>query len=536
MAEQSTFTVAQLIDQAERFDVPEVQRLFTARPEWVVLLIDSLYRGIGVGAPLLWSPREGAPDSRYRCESTADYWIIDGQGRLTGTLAAFGIRPPWIAGEQWEAMGGPEREVAVAFTPLGQTNFVQYKPGERCQIRLRDLLDPGPGGLSKLLRETTGTMPDAVMIETLAVLAQRLRDAAFHVYWQDGGLRNVVDAFIRHNQRGSGRFLSREECDLAVLALSCPGLQRDIIDPAVADVAAAGFPLTLDRRRIFAVMKVLTPVKLRMCMADNPDRLRAVAYTAVAGARAVAEYLSRCGIAGDELFARRPLALVLATLFARFPQSASRDFARRWLAQALASGRYDFGGNQFADSDASAVARCTTLDDAETVLAARIAQFTEPQLDPEDLTTSHSAAGKAWTLYALACHAQTCGPVSDLADPTIGAGDPALQLHPLWPHTASRTRRTLAAYAMMTEASAERIAAVGGFTVDAYLDLRCSDQSLHAQQICRPSSDTDVEEVVRHRTVALVDMIGGFLARLEPLAPPPLVGADVALPRALETA
>ena len=341
MAEQSTYTVAQLIDSADQFDVPEIQRLFTASPEWVVRLIDSLHRGIGIGAPILWNPRGAAPESRYRCGSNSPYFIVDGQGRITGTLAAFGIRPPWIAPDQWVALNGPACEVAVSFSPAGDLRFAPYVPGERFQIRLRDLMDVADGRLGTLLRTATGTTPDVEIIAKLATLAQRLKDAVLMVHWQSGGLQDITDAFRRHNQRGSGRVLSNEECDLAVLSFRCPGLQRDIVDPAVDDAAAAGFPATFDRRRVFTVLKMLTPVKARRTMGHDPDLLRTLALEAVSGVRAACDYLHGCGITGDELLARPSTSLVLAALFARFPQAACGDFARRWLALTLAGGQYD---------------------------------------------------------------------------------------------------------------------------------------------------------------------------------------------------
>ena len=134
--------------------------------------------------------------------------------------------------------------------------------------------------------------------------------------------------------------------------------------------------------------------------------------------------------------------------------------------------------------------------------------------------TNNHAAGPLWTLYALACHAQTRGPVSDLGDPAVGPGDTAMGFHPLWPRSRGK-QRSLASYALMTPETATTIAETGGFGADAYRILRCSDQALHSQLIRRPVGEraTDVQAEAHCRATAILDMITDFIDRLGPLAP-----------------
>lgn len=235
MAEQSEFTIRQILELAEHFDVPEVQRELVADARWCAAVIDSLFQEIPLGAPLLYEANEHAerPAGRYRDASHARWWIINGQQRLTAVLAAFGRRPPWIPDETWEALGGPQREVAVRFTKAGTVSFHPHKAGAPLQIRLSELLSAAEKNTVHRLLARTAVPYPAQYVERLVALAERLLGMRVKVDWLHGDMDKAVTAFIRHNQASASKRLAPEEYRLATLSMRCPGLQRDVIDPAV---------------------------------------------------------------------------------------------------------------------------------------------------------------------------------------------------------------------------------------------------------------------------------------------------------------
>jgi hypothetical protein len=86
-------TVSEAIERAVsgEWDVPEFQRQFVWQPSQVCGLADSLWRKYPVGALLLWRRPESNGNSRR-----PQWWIADGQQRLTSLCILCGREPVWL--------------------------------------------------------------------------------------------------------------------------------------------------------------------------------------------------------------------------------------------------------------------------------------------------------------------------------------------------------------------------------------------------------------------------------------------------------
>lgn len=524
MAEQSEFTIRQLLDLAERFDVPEVQRELVASARWCAGIIDSLFQEIPFGAPLLYEvdARSARPASRYQSTSHADWWIINGQQRLTAVLAAFGRRPPWIPQRRWLMLGGPDREVAVRFTLTGQFSFHPYKPGTPLQIRLADLLQAAETSTVQRLIVRTGVYDPNRYVERFAALAQRLLAMRVRVDWLRGDMDKAVTAFIRHNQASASKRLTPEEYRLVALSMTCPGLQRDIIDPAVHTVAQAGFPTAIGRPRIVTVMEHLLPpgaTRVANRRRIDPARIADAAARAAQGCAATADFLHACGITSDELLCSPSAVEVLGVLFARFcDEAACDDFAWRWLVHIAARGTYHTLGSRHR-ADARAVAGAANYRDAVGALALQVPAGPIPPWDESTLQLGGRARatwGQPGTLFALASHAGVAGKVTDLGDPHVTMSDPRMRLRPLWAAEPGR-RRTVAWLAWMTPDTAAVVEGARGWGRDAYDTLDCPDAALAAQCLARPVPALDVDAEIVRRSAAILEMVNTFLRETEPL-------------------
>ncbi|MCX5431564.1 DUF262 domain-containing protein [Streptomyces sp. NBC_00257] len=524
MSEQYQISVEQLLEWAHRFDVPEGQREMVANAQWCAKLVDSLVRPIPFGAPLLWEPRDECerPRARYRDSSKADWWIVDGQQRISGILAAFGKCPPWIPEDRWVELGGPSYAVDVWFSQDGRFAYYPHNPGKARRISLSTLCEAASSGTIRVRLHELGVLDPEPVAERLAALAQKIMDTRIPLTWLHGGVQDAVDAFVRHNRGGSGHHLTEEECRLAVLTMRCGGLQREIIDPAVRELAAEGFGASLGRRRIVTVMQWLLPSAYRkLADALDPVVIEAAACSAVEASLKVPEYLRRYGIMSDELLSPPGAATVIAGLFARFPEAAEGDFAARWLAHLAAQGRYEAasGLSRPAHADARTVHTASTLEEATAGLAAELDPYTEGiHVDQLTSVVQSQSWGPAGMLYAMAVTAGEAGSAADLHDPRLTAPDRRLRLHPLNP--GERTKiRSLASYALMSDESVDVLRERGGWGRAAYEELGCPDSALDAQLLPHPITGLG-DGWQDTRTKAIVALINDYLDGLGPVRDP----------------
>ncbi|WP_369359663.1 hypothetical protein [Streptomyces sp. cg2] len=374
MSEPNRISVEQLLAWASRFDVPETQREMVVSVSWTVQILNSLVDGFPIGTVLLWRPEERGhrPLPRYREDSGADWWIVDGQQIFAAMLAAFAVRPPWIPEDRWRELGGPSLEVGVRLDGDGGFAFRPHQPGKSRQVSLRALREAAAAGRIRSLVLGLGVPSPDPQVERLAALLQRLMDAQVSVEWLRGDQKHAVEAFLRHNRAGQAHPLTGEESRLAVLSTRRPGLQLQVIDPVVRRLAAEDFAGVLGRRQVVAVMQSLLPDHYRrISAATDPALIDAAARSAGQACLDVAAYLRRYGIVAGELLSPVVAAEVLGVLFACFPQASGEDFAARWLAHVAVTGRY-FSPRQRASADVRMVRSARTLSDAYAALAAEM--------------------------------------------------------------------------------------------------------------------------------------------------------------------
>jgi hypothetical protein len=426
----------------------------------------------------------------------------------------------------WAGLGGPECEVGAHLRPDGTFAFRRYRSGTPRCFRLRDLLEASRANrVRELVVRARIEHPDH-FVEHVVAMAQRLLSARISLEWLHGDAEKAVKAFIRHNQAPAARHMSVEETRLSALSLypQCRGLQREVIDPVVREIEAAGFRSSLGRGRIVAVMDRLLPgtVHARNRTID-PAAVYAAGVSAARACRATARYLQQAGISGDDVLSPPRAAETIAVLFARYPDQAPHDgFTRRWLVHVTARGRYheQATGEAARRGDIQAVLASTSYAGAVAALAARIGPGEIPTWGTEAMGRPTSLSRRTWAqpgaLYALACREAVGGTVTDLADPAVVCGDARLRLRPLWPNSPA-ARRTIAGHAWMTVGTATVIAQAGGWNRAAYEALDCPHAALAAQAIGIPALVPDIEHELAGRTKALTDLVNTLLTQAGPL-------------------
>jgi hypothetical protein len=320
-------------------------------------------------------------------------------------------------------------------------------------------------------------------------------------------------ALGRHHHAATGNRTGDTRGGTTVRALLC-----EVIAPAVTEAAHAGFTRAFGCARITRVAENLLAARLPRPAAGT-DAAATAGRQAAHAVRVLIRYLQHAGITSEQVLYPPEAVETLVALFAAFPDHAPQDdFARRWLIHAAGYDRYGQGAGA-ARGDVRAVCAADSYEAALAALAARAQSGAIPPLSSYWLHAgagTRQCLGRGATLFALAAR----DAVSDLSDPTVHAGDTRLQLRPLWP---SRTGRAgVAELAWMTGESAEIIHAFGGWGPAAYEALGCSDQTLAAQAIPRPSGlDQHVATLITARAEALIEMINDLLTATDPLLPGP---------------
>jgi len=516
--ECSSLTINDLLKQAACFDVPGGQRKVVVKPAWSARLADSLHRGISIGGPIVWRPDDEGyrPLSRYQRSSEAEWWVIDGQQRLSAIYGALGQRPPWVPAGRWKAMGGPQLEVAVRLTatPI----FVPAREGAQLQVTLRELIESPEEELEQLAVRAGANNPAQRAIQ-LAGIRARIGLASVPVHWQRGSVVDATDSFIRHNSGGSGIRLSAEEKRVAALTfLSCKSFQK-ALDPVADRCRQAGFPTLLGPKRVFTIAQWLMPDEHRFRSAESIDASVLLKAAADAGEACslLIDYLHRHGITNETLLSPPTAADILAILFAKFPQAAGDDFPRRWLVhQAAYRTRVLIEASRPSSQTIRRILRADDYRAATDALAASVPAGPIGAIDVDCLQASGACWGPGGTLYALASAAGACGAVRDLGDPESVHPESAMMLRPLW-RLPVRRPRPIAAYAFITEGTASAIAEHGGWGRSAYEALAPSNATLRSQHLARPATHADTDVEIGKRGAAIVKTINDYLVSVDPL-------------------
>ncbi|MFJ2561242.1 MULTISPECIES: DUF262 domain-containing protein [unclassified Streptomyces] len=513
------------LDEAEggAYDLPPMQRALCIRPAFSVRLIDSLYRGYRVGSLLIWEPPVGHRPAAGRYQTLAGrprWWILDGQQRGTSYVGAFGRRPAWMPEERWSDIGGPALEVAARFTAAGRIQFRAHQPGRVRHVRLADLV--AGGEVRSLLEEASLNPTDALVEKALELRAGLLR-YVLPVEWLAAEWADAAENCIRRNPS-----LKPEERSLCSLSIAFEELQREHVDALVQRARTAGFAHCLDRHQLSLVLQDFLPREARRAQGRWAQRdavSRAMERTDQSVTQVIA-FLHRHGITSDAVLWSPPMVRVLCALFDRFPQAAASPFTWQWLAHAAAS-QFSPGGPRPArpGRDVQAVVACASFQEAAALLAGQMAPVHASRLQAEELSSPWASKrqllGAAGTLYAMACARRICGPVVDLADPAMVFPDPRMRPRLLRPDAGKEL--SLAAWALLGDASAERIQAGGGWNRTVFEDLDVPPGILAAHQLAPPVGGAvavPVEQQLKLRAQAMTDAVNAFLEAIGPLAVP----------------
>lgn len=187
-------------------DVPEFHRAFNRDQNWTRDLVDSLARGIPAGSLLLWAPAVSPPASgRYRADSDASWWIVDGHQRITALLVAFGIDPPWIPAGHWAATAGSDPPVMLAARPDGRIMVTgRGLPGPAPQVSLAEAYAAYGNGTLPGVLIPAGFRDDDQPLEFERLLRAVL-DTELPLEWLSGTLEDAFLAFTRRNSSRPAR-------------------------------------------------------------------------------------------------------------------------------------------------------------------------------------------------------------------------------------------------------------------------------------------------------------------------------------------
>lgn len=384
-------------------------------------------------------------------------------------------------------------QVAVGARRDGQLTFRALHPDVPGAVALGDLL------LADQVADVLGPadLLSADIVQKYCALREKLLNSEIALAYLPGDYRTAALGFARRNQKSSATPLRREELSLCLLGAVHPPLQREHIEPLLHQAQQQNLGRVVDRRRVSRVLEDLLPVSPHSKAADNgaltAEDVEHAAERVTTAFQNVLAHLRECGINHEELLPSPSIVLPLAHLFDLFPHARQDDFPERWMTHVIARHQYELHG-QGAKQDSKHVRAAGSYEDVKATLVAPLPDSSMPEFVEDRLfeKSTHTNFGDSGFLNALAATAQTDGPVTDLADPGVVFPNPRLRLRQL---CCSPARNLLVHFAFMTEDTAERIIAHGGWNVSAYEELRCSDATLAAQSIPPPQPHISSREI-----------------------------------------
>ncbi len=208
-------TVGEAVERAVsgEWDLPEFQREFVWQPSQVCDLADSLWRNYPIGALLLWRDASGSGDA-----GSQQWWIADGQQRLTSLCLLCGREPAWLRRKPADYRRRLREQFDFAFDvgSKGQAGFVAAGPAAATRdprlvaVRTLAATDPGSergrGELAKLAEELARMEScrdlESAEIHDRLIRVSLIRQRELAVTLVRHERAQVLEIFERLNSRG----------------------------------------------------------------------------------------------------------------------------------------------------------------------------------------------------------------------------------------------------------------------------------------------------------------------------------------------
>ena len=233
MASHTTKSIRDLLKHidSDELVLPEIQRDFVWTPKSVMMLFDSLFRGMPIGHILVWKARQAVESKAFnkkanplnpgQIESFYGY-LLDGQQRLTAIARVkdrdpdyslrFNLRPSDTDSKSTRFAWENKRNADDPwFVSVANVLNKSLKPVQMLdEIRAREAVTP----------------EDAEKIQEDFIKLQSILDYSIGITeFESDDYREATELFIRFN--GTGKRLSKSDLAMAELALSVPGLAGD---------------------------------------------------------------------------------------------------------------------------------------------------------------------------------------------------------------------------------------------------------------------------------------------------------------------
>lgn len=227
-------TIRELLDHLDSNELvlPEIQRDFVWSKRSVMLLFDSLYRGLPIGHMLVWRARDPVQTRRFahrpkqkgQPHDSFYGYLLDGQQRVTAIgrvrdgdeeyPLVFNLWPAKVKGADDEPDGEP-------FYWYGR-----WAEGDLWVILVSEVLQPGFKPLTYIKRLAADTpitdVEETALLERLTALQRTVDHSVSITEFESSKYEDATELFIRFNS--TGKKLNKSDLAVAELALRVPGL------------------------------------------------------------------------------------------------------------------------------------------------------------------------------------------------------------------------------------------------------------------------------------------------------------------------
>lgn len=241
-ARATSKTIRELLNHLDENELvlPEVQRDFVWSRRSVMLLFDSLYRGLPIGHMLVWRARHIVKSRRFahrpakpRTAHDSFYgYLLDGQQRLTAIASVRDGDDEYpLVFNLWPVNPRRDKE-ETADDPFYW--YGRWAEGDPWYVLVSEVLGRGFNALAyikRLAQDTRLTDSDESAILERITRLQRIVDYPVGVTeFESERYEDATELFIRFNS--TGKRLSKSDLALAQLALKVPGLGSEEMERA----------------------------------------------------------------------------------------------------------------------------------------------------------------------------------------------------------------------------------------------------------------------------------------------------------------